>query len=488
MSTKDKIALDVNLPLADGENISLKRKFLPRTPWMYFIYIVTFVMVVFHVYILAYSPVDPWVFSMGHFQFGVTLGFLYYAARAKSASHITFVDIAFILASLSSYVYLLWDFDDLVQRAGVLPEGYDMLFGLFAVISVIELTRRTAGLALTILIFVSIGYCFAGPYLPGILWHKGYSFERVVSFLFSQNGIFNIPLGVTARFVYVFVLFGAFLELSGAAGFFMNFSYAIAGKSRGGPAKVAIISSGLLGMVNGTSTGNVVTTGGSMTIPLMKRTGYDPYFAGAVEATASTGGQIMPPVMGAAVFLMAQMMNQDYATIMVAAIIPAILYYAALYFSVDLDAKRLGLKARCRCAVIFGAAIGCSTFLSFGQEFLGGVGRINGFGQCHLHWNISSSAYNRKDVRVGRIYERSAGRWYQCYSDYCYLRGSRYHNGVSNPNWSWIKDRNHSRRFGWGQPVALLRVNHGGDDPPWDGPSDNCGLRHPSFCYCACLG
>lgn len=363
MSTKDKIALDVNLPLADGENISLKRKFLPRTPWMYFIYIVTFVMVVFHVYILAYSPVDPWVFSMGHFQFGVTLGFLYYAARAKSASHITFVDIAFILASLSSYVYLLWDFDDLVQRAGVLPEGYDMLFGLFAVISVIELTRRTAGLALTILIFVSIGYCFAGPYLPGILWHKGYSLERVVSFLFSQNGIFNIPLGVTARFVYVFVLFGAFLELSGAAGFFMNFSYAIAGKSRGGPAKVAIISSGLLGMVNGTSTGNVVTTG-SMTIPLMKRTGYDPYFAGAVEATASTGGQIMPPVMGAAVFLMAQMMNQDYATIMVAAIIPAILYYAALYFSVDLEAKRLGLKGLSQKQLPLWRDVGAQSYLA----------------------------------------------------------------------------------------------------------------------------
>jgi len=331
----------MSAPVSDGENLSLKRNF-KGTKWMYFIYLVTCIMVVFHVYILAVSPVDPWVFSMGHLQFGVTLGFLCYAARAKSAKHVTLVDIGFILASLASYGYLLWNFDELVQRAGVLPEGYDILFGLFAIAAVVELTRRTAGWALTLLLAAFVAYCFIGPYLPGILWHKGYSFERVVSFLYSPNGIFNIPLGVTARYVYIFVLFGAFLELSGAAGFFMKFAYALAGQSRGGPAKVAIISSGLLGMVNGTSTGNVVTTG-ALTIPLMKRTGYNPYFAGAVEATASTGGQIMPPVMGAAVFLMAQMMNTSYITIMVAATIPALLYYVALYFSVDLEAARLGL-------------------------------------------------------------------------------------------------------------------------------------------------
>jgi TRAP transporter 4TM/12TM fusion protein len=342
MEHKYEIKFQQDVPIADGENITLKRNFLPRTPWMYFIYTITSIMVIFHIYILAFSPVDPWIFSMGHLQFGIILGFLYYAARSKSACKVTYIDILFILASIASYAYLLWDFDNLVQRAGVLPEGYDIIFGLFALVSVIELTRRTAGWALTVLIAVFISYCFAGPYLPGIFWHKGYSLERVISFMFSQNGIYNVPLGVTARFVYLFVLFGAFLELSGAAKFFMNFSYAIAGKTRGGPAKVAIFSSGLLGMVNGTSTGNVVTTG-SMTIPLMKRTGYDPYFAGAVEATASTGGQIMPPVMGAAVFLMAQMMNQDYSSIMISATIPALLYYIALYFSVDLEAGRLKL-------------------------------------------------------------------------------------------------------------------------------------------------
>lgn len=328
------------LPISEDENLSLKRTLSGW--WMKSIYAVTAVMALYHIYILAFAPIDPWMFSITHLQFVMVLGFLFYAGRSKNRDKVGFIDIFLILASLSSFVYMMWEFDELVHRAGVLPEGYDTFFGLLAVITVIELTRRTAGWALTSLLLIFIAYCFAGPYLPGILWHKGYSFERLVSFLFSPNGIYNVPLGVTARFVYIFVLFGAFLELSGAAPFFMDFSYALAGRSRGGPAKVAIISSGLLGMVNGTSTGNVVTTG-SLTIPLMKRTGYDPYFAGAVEAVASTGGQIMPPVMGAAVFLMAQMINKPYTDIMIAAIIPALLYYVALYLSVDLEAGRLKL-------------------------------------------------------------------------------------------------------------------------------------------------
>ncbi len=328
------------IPVPEDENPSLKRTL--SGGWMKLVYVVTLVMAVYHIYILAFAPIDPWMFSITHLQFVMVLGFLFYAARPKNKDRVGFIDIFLILASLSSFVYMMWAFDDLVLRAGVLPEGYDTLFGLLAVVTVIELTRRTAGWALTLLLLVFILYCFAGPYLPGILWHKGYSFERLVSFLCSPNGIYNVPLGVTARFVYIFVLFGAFLELSGAAPFFMDFSYALAGRSRGGPAKVAIISSGLLGMVNGTSTGNVVTTG-SLTIPLMKRAGYSPYFAGAVEAVASTGGQIMPPVMGAAVFLMAQMLNKPYTDIMVAALIPALLYYIALYLSVDLEAGRLKL-------------------------------------------------------------------------------------------------------------------------------------------------
>lgn len=326
---------------SEGENLSLKRTLGSRMQWV--VYVITLLMAVYHIYILAWSPVDPWMFSSAHLQFVMVLGFIYYAATPRGVKKVGLLDVALIAASLASYAYLIISFDDLVQRAGVLPEEYDLFFGMLAVITVLELTRRTAGWALTILLLLFILYSFVGPWMPGMLWHKGYSVERVVSFLYSPNGIFNVPLGVTARFVYIFVLFGAFLELSGAASFFMDFSYALAGRTRGGPAKVAVISSGLLGMVNGTSTGNVVTTG-SLTIPLMKRTGYSPYFAGAVEACASTGGQIMPPVMGAAVFLMAQMINRPYTEIMVAALVPALLYYVALYVSVDLEAGRLGLR------------------------------------------------------------------------------------------------------------------------------------------------
>ncbi len=327
--------------ITDGENLSLKRTF--GNKMMPLIYFITTLMALYHIYILAFSPVDPWMFSSAHLQFIMVLGFLYYGATARSAKKVGILDISLIIASIGSYAYIMYTFDDLVQRAGVFPEGYDIVFGLIAVLTVLELTRRTAGWALTILLLIFILYCFIGPWLPGILWHKGYSAERVVSFLFSPNGIYNVPLAVTARFVYIFILFGAFLELSGAAPFFMDFSYAVAGRTRGGPAKVAVISSGLLGMVNGTSTGNVVTTG-SLTIPLMKKTGYSPYFAGAVEACASTGGQIMPPIMGAAVFLMAQMINIPYTEIMLAALIPALLYYVALFMSVDLEAGRLGLR------------------------------------------------------------------------------------------------------------------------------------------------
>lgn len=311
--------------------------------WKIFIYIAAVAMAIFHIYILAFQPMDPWLIRIIHIQFVMAVGFTYYAGWYRATKRVHPLDVLLILMSVSSMVYVIYFFDDLVFRAGVFPEGLDILFALFAVITVIELTRRTVGLALTILVFAFIAYCFIGPYLPGLFWHRGYSFERVLSYLFSTNGIYNIPLGVTARFVYIFILFGAFLELSGAANFFMDAAFVVAGKARGGPAKVAVLASGLFGMVNGTSTGNVVTTG-SLTIPMMKRIGYNGYFAGAVESCASTGGQIMPPIMGAAVFLMASLIERPYLEIMVPAIIPALLYYVAIFLMVDLEALKKGLS------------------------------------------------------------------------------------------------------------------------------------------------
>ena len=340
MSQNDTQEKPDAIPIPQEEHVSLKRSISGKT--LIFVYVVTILMAIYHIYILAFSPTDPWLFSITHLNFVMVLGFIYYGAYKGALRSVTILDALLIIASLSTYVYVTYNFTDLIDRAGVLPEGYDMFFGCLAILTVLELSRRTAGWVLTLIVAIFLVYCVVGPWLPGLLWHKGYSIERIVSYMFSPQGIYNIPLGTTARFVYLFVLFGAFLELSGAAPFFMDFAYAAAGRSRGGPAKVAIISSGLLGMVNGTSTGNVVTTG-TLTIPLMKRTGYSPSFAGAVEACASTGGQIMPPVMGAAVFLMAQMINIPYTEIMVAATLPALLYYIALYAAVDLEAGRIRL-------------------------------------------------------------------------------------------------------------------------------------------------
>jgi TRAP transporter 4TM/12TM fusion protein len=338
------ITMSIESPPATKEKVtsgSLQRKV--GGFWKLFSYVVAAVMALFHIYILGFQPMDPWLIRIIHIQFVMAMGFTYYAGWSRATRRMHPLDLLLILLSLSTMVYVIYCFDDLVFRAGVFPEGLDVLFGLFAVVTVIELTRRTVGMALIILVLMFIMYCFIGPYLPGIFWHRGFSFERVISYLFSINGIYNIPLGVTARFVYIFILFGAFLELSGAAGFFMDTAFAVAGKTRGGPAKVAVIASGLFGMVNGTSTGNVVTTG-TLTIPMMKKVGYEAHFAGAVEACASTGGQIMPPVMGAAVFLMASLIERPYAEIMIASFIPAMLYYVSIFIMVDMESVKKGLS------------------------------------------------------------------------------------------------------------------------------------------------
>ena len=334
-------SLEQNTGSEIQDSTSLDRKQLGPW-WRGVLYVVATCMALFHVYALAIAPVDAWMMGLSHLMFVLIIGYIYYAARPQSRATVTVADMVIMVLACATFAYALYDYDNLIHRLGVVPEGYDMVVALFMIFAVLELTRRAVGWPLTILVLLALSYCFLGPYLPGMLWHKGYKLERVSTFMMSSNGIFNVPLGTAARYVYIFILFGAFLSISGTTGFFINVANVIAGRSNGGPAKVAVISSGLLGMVNGTSAGNVVTTG-SLTIPLMRKTGYSPEFAGAVEACASTGGQIMPPVMGAAVFLMAQIMERPYAEIMVAGIIPALLFYAALLICVDLEARRLGL-------------------------------------------------------------------------------------------------------------------------------------------------
>ncbi|MFG6584677.1 TRAP transporter permease [Sulfitobacter sp. 1A12779] len=190
---------------------------------------------------------------------------------------------------------------------------------------------------------VFVAYAFAGPWLPGIFEHRGYDVKRFFSYIFTDNGVLGAPIAISSTYIILFVVFAAFLQTTRVGEYFVNLAFAAAGHRRGGPAKVAIFASGLMGMINGTSAGNVVATG-SLTIPMMKKVGYKPQTSAAVEAAASTGGQIMPPIMGAGAFIMAEITGISYMEIVYAAIIPAVLYFISVYFMVDLAAKRSGMQ------------------------------------------------------------------------------------------------------------------------------------------------
>ncbi len=280
-----------------------------------------------------------------HLAFTLALVFLLYPATSKQSktSGIPFYD--FILAALgvASALYLVFFFNDLVTRAG-LPTTTDLVMGFILIATLLEATRRISNPVLPCLAIIALLYCYFGRYMPQMLAHRGFSVARIVNHMYlGTEGIFGTPLEVSSTFVFMFILFGAVLEKTGLGKFIIDLSMALAGWSTGGPAKVAIVSSGLMGTVSGSSVANVCTTG-MFTIPLMKSVGYEPHFAGAVEAVASTGGQIMPPVMGAGAFIMAQFLGVPYIQVAVAAIVPALLYYFAVMVQVHFEACRLGLK------------------------------------------------------------------------------------------------------------------------------------------------
>jgi TRAP transporter 4TM/12TM fusion protein len=236
-----------------------------------------------------------------------------------------------------------WVFEaDLVQRAGDLTTA-DMAIGILTIVLVFEAARRVMGIALPIICAVFLAYALYGQYLPGALAHRGYGFDQVVGQLgFGTEGIYGTPTYVSSSYIYLFILFGAFLEQAGMIKLFTDFALGLFGHAKGGPAKVAVVSSGLMGTINGSGVANVVTTG-QFTIPLMKRFGYRPEFAGGVEATSSMGGQIMPPVMGAVAFIMSETINVPYVEICKAATIPALLYFFTAFVMVHLEAGRAKL-------------------------------------------------------------------------------------------------------------------------------------------------
>jgi len=300
-------------------------------------------MSLFHYYTAGFGVLLALYQRSIHLIFVMVLGFLLWPATKKlSRTKLPWYDVILALAGLGVGAYLLLNFNALILRAGD-PTTLDVAVGILAILLVLEVTRRTIGPELPIVATFFIIYAYLGPYFPQPLTHRGISIRGIVEHLYlTTEGIYGIPLGVSATFVFLFILYGAFLEKTGVGKFFIDLAFAATGHMRGGPAKTAVLASALMGSISGSSVANTVTTG-AFTIPAMKRVGYRPEFAGAVEAAASTGGQIMPPVMGAAAFIMSEMTGIPYLSIIKAAAIPAILYYLAVGTMVHFEAVKTGL-------------------------------------------------------------------------------------------------------------------------------------------------
>ncbi|HOO62478.1 MAG TPA: TRAP transporter permease [Synergistaceae bacterium] len=298
----------------------------------------------FHLYTGAFGLFFAMKQRAIHWLFMGTIIFLLYpCSKKRPRNRIDFWD--WILAGLliTGCVYILLNWAAITDRAGN-PTRPDIILGSIMIVLVIEATRRTVGWPLPIVAIVALLYSFFGPWLPTMLAHRGFPLEDLAPYQYlTTDGIFGVPLGVSASFIFLFVLFGAFLNVSGAGQFFIDLALALTGKSRGGPAKAAVVSSALMGSVSGSSVANTVTTG-SFTIPLMKSVGYPAHFAGAVEAASSTGGQIMPPVMGAAAFVMAQFLGISYWSIVTAAAVPALLYFFSIFAMVHFRAGRENIQ------------------------------------------------------------------------------------------------------------------------------------------------
>lgn len=297
----------------------------------------------FQLYTSIFLGMEPMILRSIHLSFGLSLIFLLYpASKNWPKDKIHPLDIVTAVIAVVVCLYIVVFYKDIVYRMGMITT-MDMYIGLLAVILVLEAARRVIGMPMVIISVIFIAYAFFGPYIPGKLAHRGVDLNNFAQHLFfTTEGIMGLPIGVSSTFIFMFLLFGAYLEKTGMGEFFINLANAINGSSPGGPAKVAVISSGCMGTLSGSSVANVVGTG-SFTIPMMKRLGYKSEFAGAVEATASTGGQLMPPIMGAAAFLMAEITNTPYFTIIKAAAIPALLYYFGVWAGVHFEAKKLNL-------------------------------------------------------------------------------------------------------------------------------------------------
>jgi len=342
---KDKIYEDLS-PTRNLSGIHLK--------------VVSSIAIIWTLFQLWYASPFPFWFDIGmfkglparaiHLGFALTLVFLIYPFSKRKK--ISIIDIAISLIAAFCCLYIYFFYDQLIDRGGILLKynigqftiPVEIIIGMIGIITLLEATRRAIGMPLVIIAVCFLLFSYFGRYAPDIISHGGLSLKRLVGFQwFDQEAIFGIPIGVSVDFIFLFVLFGALLEKAGGGKYFLDLAFAMVGKMRGGPAKAAILGSGMTGLISGSSIANTVTTG-TFTIPIMKKSGFSKEKAGAIEVSASVNGQIMPPVMGAAAFVMASFIGVTYFEIVKHAFLPAIISYLALFYISHLEALKLGLK------------------------------------------------------------------------------------------------------------------------------------------------
>lgn len=354
-NVSDDSCLDIGAPeVNDGEEVlrKLDRESNYRNKmegfWKTAVVGISVVFIAYHLITSRFGMPPAFQHRAIHLGFILTLVWMYYpAVRNSPKNRPSTLDVGLIFLTVGLTVFTYFNIDSLSLRAGMAVTN-DYIFGGIYLLLVLEACRRVSGPGLLGLAIVFLLYAYFGEYFPGVLSHRGYSLTRLIYQMYlTTQGIFGEPIGIAATYLVLFIVFSNLLGKSGLSSLFNDLAMSIGGGMVGGPAKVAVFASALVGMINGSSATNVATSG-AFTIPLMKKVGYKPYFAGAVEAAASTGGQIMPPIMGTGAFIMAEFLGISYLTIAAAALIPAILYFAAVFFQIDLRARKLGLKGVCR--------------------------------------------------------------------------------------------------------------------------------------------
>ena len=354
---KEQIQLNNNLENIDDEG-SIKRNLKGFN-----LKLVAFIAICWTLFQLWYASPLPFIFNFGifidlparaiHLAFALTLCFLIYPGRKRrSNNQIKLIDYFFVTLSIIATFYIVIDYEGLVYRQGILATvnflglniRYEMILGAVGIILLLEATRRAIGLPLVCIAVIFLIFSIFGKQMPDLIAHAGLSITRLVGYHWlGGEAIFGIPISVSVSFIFLFVLFGSILDAAGGGKYFLNLAFALVGKMRGGPAKAAILASGLTGMISGSSVANTVTTG-TFTIPIMKKTGLPPVKAGAVEVAASVNGQIMPPIMGAAAFVMAELLGISYLTVVTHAFLPAVISYIALFYISHLEALKLDIK------------------------------------------------------------------------------------------------------------------------------------------------